>query len=86
MMVCESQSLYGPWRVVTYMQNFGPEGDWPVVKSSWMRPINDTVVRAWLLYSQCWTGASASPPYCVGDGCYGLVAAVIEIDIPGSDS
>ena len=86
MMVCESPQLQGPWRVVTYMRQFGPEGDWPVVKASWIQPINATAVRAWLLYSQCWTGALANPPYCAGDGCYGLVAAVIEINIPDSDS
>jgi hypothetical protein len=94
--VAESVSLEGPWRLVAFLPQFGPEGDWPVVKSSWLQPLNATAVSAWLLYSQYWSrieGREPSPPYCTappvnnatenGD-CYGLVAAQIVINVPAA--
>jgi hypothetical protein len=74
----ESHALTGPWRLITYMRDFGEQAYFVNIPSKFISPDGTT---AWLLYSTNfaadWNGMkiSVNPP----GGHYGLVFQKIQL-------
>ncbi len=70
--ILEADDLTGPWRLVTYMREFGRQAYFVNLPSKF---ISEDGLTMWLCYSANWTGHDASPRY----GRYGMCLREIRL-------